>query len=288
MKAAFAIVILALSAAAPAARAESFASWSSKAQKAEKRGDAAEAVEDYNNALRMWKSAEGKKAKAKVLTARGWLYAATGSTDKALEDFSASAKLDANNSLTFFRKGRVQFDQGRYSDAISNFYKATKLNLNYREAYFYRGYAYEKQGDAQFAREDYKTACRLGLKAACSEAARAKAQAALAAGKSDAFEAAPAEPEKQRAVVEVKKARKKPRYQLDWPACLSSLNACVDAGGAFGDCVKQAKLCESAPENGCCPKDCVRRYNESVDQSGMSEAEAFRTVFVEKPSCTTP
>src|ERR1035437_5086780 len=137
MKTAFAIMLLAFSAAAPAARAESFASWSSKGQKAEKKGDAAEAVEDYNNALRMWKSAEGKKAKAKVLTARGWLYATTGSADKALSDFNAAAKLDSSNPLIFFRKGRVELDQARFSDAISNFYKATKLNLNYREAYFY-------------------------------------------------------------------------------------------------------------------------------------------------------
>ncbi|MBI3551875.1 MAG: hypothetical protein HY077_05100 [Elusimicrobia bacterium] len=276
--------------------AESFASWSAKAEKAEKKHDTLSALEAYTNALRLWKKGDGKKPKAKLLAARAALYASSGSPEPALKDFSDAVRLDDKSAPIFYNRGRLELDMGRTSDAVTDFYKAAKLNLGYKEAYFYRGLAYERQGDVKFAREDYKTACRLGLKQACSAGARAKAQEAQAARPApDAFEAAsPPEPVK-RSSAEVKKPRRKRAYKLDWQACLDALAACTDGGGAFGDCVKQAPVCEASTAKGCCPHDCVKKFNELVDQGtraaeegGQSEASAFREVFGETPSCAKP
>ncbi len=156
MKTALSLAItLLLAAGAPlAARAESFASMTAKAEKAEKRHDAVAAIEDYGNALHLWKNSDGKKAKAKVLAARATLYQASGSAEAALADLSAALKLDAKTSSYFYRRGRIYYDLGRDNDAISDFYKATQLNLEYKQAYLYRGFAYERSGDSKFARED--------------------------------------------------------------------------------------------------------------------------------------
>jgi tetratricopeptide (TPR) repeat protein len=291
MKTTAAVLALALCLFPLRAGAESFASWSAKAAKAEKRGDAVGALEAYAGALRLWTKKDGKKAKAKILTARARLYVQSGSSEAALKDLETSLKLDPTSSATHYRKGRIELDLGNTSDAISAFYKATKLNLNYREAYLYRGFAYQRQGDASFAKEDFKTACRFGLKAACTEAARAKALAASAGG-AEGFQAASGPVDE--GVTTLKKPAKKraAKPKGDWKACVDGLSACIDAGSSFGDCVSKAKSCEEAPGAGCCPQECLTRYNELVDQgskdseTGLSEAGAFRQVFAEKPNCS--
>lgn len=279
-----AAVLFAL-AAAPAG-AESFASWSSKA---EKQRDPVAAIEAYTNALRLWKKSDGKKAKAKTLAARAKLYADAGSNDAALRDLSSAIKLDDKTAAYFFRRGRLRYDLGRDSEAISDFYKATHLNLEYRDAYLYRGLAYQRQGDAAFAREDFKTACRLGLKEACAKTPKAAKSARSASG-ADGFEAAEdsAPPPK-----------KKRSYKLNWQACLDGLTACTDAGNAFGDCVGKAPICEDEPKAGCCPESCVTNFRrlagsappaaqegaQENEVSGGSEAEAFRQVFTPESTC---
>ena len=176
---------------------------------------------------------------------------------------------------------------GRSSDAISDFYKATQLNLSYREAFFYRGVAYERQGDVKFAREDYKTACKLGYRQACNEAARAKAKATLATeSQGEQFEATTAPPERR--IVEIKKPERPRLRKHDFQACIDSLTACADSGTGFADCVKQALVCEKSPSKGCCSQECIDRYHSLVDRRQESEGAAFRQVFSPQSSCAPP
>jgi tetratricopeptide (TPR) repeat protein len=296
-------LVISLAVALPrGARAESFASMSAKAQKADKAHDAMSALEDYGEALHLWKKSDGKKAKAKVLAARAAIYEASGSAEAALADLSAAVKVETKTSTYFYRRGKIYYDMGRDTEAISDFYKATQLNLEYKQAYLYRGFAYERSGDAKFAREDYRTACKLGLKEACTQAARAKALAAAAAGPaSENFQAAQAQAPVVHGPVEVKKGRKRRAYKLDWKACLDGLTACTDAGGAFSPCVYKAPVCEKQPVAGCCPQECVTRFRRMVDDTSVthynkettetdlnSEGASFREVFNEDSTCAKP
>lgn len=271
-----------LAAAAPA-RGESFAAWAAKGDKLQKKGDAEGAVGAYSQALKLWRKKDGKAAKAKVLASRAALYERSRSFSEAVADLVAAAAISTRTASYFYRAGRDYLELNQPSEAITYFYKATRLNLNYKEAYYDRARAYEATGDPQFAREDYKTACRLGVKAACGRGAALKSGAKPAAPAVDEF-ALPAEA-KPRGPVEVR--RKAPRVVKasvqNFSACLAGLNQCVEDGGTFGDCVGQAAVCEKGAKSGCCPENCVKSFKVLVNSK--SEAESFREVFKPKSAC---
>lgn len=269
---------------APPAGAESFASWRAKAEKARKAGDASAALEAYAAALRLWKPRDGKPSKAKVLAGRADLLDTRGDAAGALRDLSAALEADPKSAALFHRRGRLRAGHGEIDSAISDFYKATSLNLGFAQAYLDRGSAYERKGDMAFAKEDYRTACRLGLKAACTEESRAKARAEEAAKAREEFaEGAPSEAS---GPVEIRRPSDPRDYALDWNACRSGLARCLDHGGSFGLCVRSAPVCEARPARGCCPKDCLSAYEERAAQ--VSEAAAYREVFAPKSRCQAP
>lgn len=163
---------LALAALLPGtAAAESFSSWAAKAERALKKKDQAEAISAYTNALSAWKKSDGKGAKAKALTARAGLHEKGGDLEKAVKDLGEALAIETKSAALYHRRGKLYMRLSSPSNAITDFYKAIGLDINMKEAYLDRGEAYEQEGDAQFAREDYKTACNLGLKKACAKAA---------------------------------------------------------------------------------------------------------------------
>jgi tetratricopeptide (TPR) repeat protein len=166
------------------AQADSFPSWYAKAQKAEAGRDDEAALQAWSNALRLWRPTDSKPKKAQALAARAAIYEKKGEWQAALGDLSGALKLKAKDAVLFHRRGVLCLEHGRTSEAISDFYKATALKLDYSETFFDRGRAYESQGDAEFSKEDFRTACHLGLQKAC-------AKARLSKGKSSAHAAAP-------------------------------------------------------------------------------------------------
>jgi len=249
-------------------RAESFLSWSAKAEKAERRNDADAALEAWSNALRLWKPEDGRKKKARALAARAALCDKKGDWDEAAASLAAALQLETKDAVLFFRRGRIYLEHGKAAEAISDFYKATKLKPDYGEAFFDRARAYDLQGDPKFAREDYRTACRLGLRKACVQAgaARAPAGAARDIPAPEAPAAGAAEP-----------------LSPDFRACIGRLSKCIANGESYGACVARARLCEEDSRKGCCPQGCVKLFQKLAN--ARSEAQAFREVFRPQSAC---
>ena len=306
-------ILAALALAACPVRAESFGSWAAKGDKLEKRGDDDGARGAYSQALKLWRKKDGKAPKAKVLSARAALFEKNQAWENAIRDLAAAAEISTRTASYRYRAGRDALELGRPSEAITWFYKATKLNLSYKEAFYDRARAYEATGDLEFAREDYRTACRLAVKAACAREKELKAgrkpaaapdsskavhsSTAPAAGAlkavriqkplpppPDEFKPAPSKPkngvEIKRKTTRVAKASVK-----NFSACLDGLDACVAGGGTFGDCVGQAGICEKKAAKGCCPQACVESFKAFVDAEDKSEAAAFRETFKADADC---
>jgi tetratricopeptide (TPR) repeat protein len=295
---------------APPGHAESFKAWAARASREEREKDTAAALVSYSSAISTWKDSDGKPAKAKVYCARAALRDRGGDEAGALEDYSDCLALDKKNAKAFHRRGQLRFKQGRTSPAIDDFYKAIALDIKFGAAYADRAAAYEKQGDNGFAAEDYRHACELGVKSACPKAkelaparkgAKTKPKkpkpAPQETAPADGAEAAPPEADAATAAAAgapvADEAPKRPRrsrggtYTPKFKDCLSSLNACVDAGDAFGACVGKSPACEQKSVRGCCPGACLEAYRKELNR-GVSEAAAFRDIFIPEASCAAP
>jgi tetratricopeptide (TPR) repeat protein len=312
---------------APATHAESFKAWAARASREEREKDDKAAFQSYSNALSSWKPTDGKTARAKIFCARAALRDKSGDEEGAVGDFTECLATDKKNAKAFHRRGQIQLKAGRTSPAIDDFYKAIALDIRFGAAYADRAAAYEKQGDAGFAGEDYRHACELGVKAACPKAkelaparkgkkknAPAPAPAPAAAPAADQIPAdAPViddmpPPSKKAAAPpsgpvtigapapaapapETPRKRRKSAptsfYTPKFTDCLHGLQACVDGGAAFGDCVGQSPACEQNSVKGCCPGSCLQAYRKSLN-TGASEAEAYREIFIPEATCAAP
>ncbi len=240
-------------------RAESFQAWSALAARQEKEKKAEQAQISYSNALSTWKPSDGKKARAKALCARGALRDRSGNKSAALVDYTDCLALDGRRAKIFHRRGQLRLERGEIVQAIDDFYKATSLDIRLGEAYADRARAYESQGDAGFAREDYKHACEYGVMAACQKFQKPSA---------------PTTPNKIAAAA--------PRFE----DCLSSLAGCADSGRPFSACVESAIPCERKSIKGCCPSTCLTEHRKKM-ASGTSEGQAFRETFFPRAACAT-
>lgn len=270
---------------AASAHAASFEALSAKAEKALKKGESGAALEYYTQALGSWKKNDGTAAKVKVLRARADLRERESEFDGALADLTAALKLQPKSGALHRRRGELYLRLSKPSAAISDFYKAASINLEDREAYFGRGVAYELQGDMKFAEEDFRTACRLGLKKACGNAAEAKKK--ILRPLSETSAEFTQTQENRRGPVEIRRERQKRRYKLDFDACLARLDACLEEGEAFGACVRKSPVCEKSPGEGCCPAACAKEY-ERLTAGDRSEAAAFREVYKPGAKCSNP
>lgn len=294
--------MIALCAVVPAAGAESFKAWAARGAREERERDPKAALASYSTALSLWKDGDGPAGKAKVLCARSLLREKDGDAAGALDDLSACLELDKRNAKGFHRRGLMRMKAGMTSRAISDFYRAVALDIGFAQAYADRARAYESQGEIDFAREDYRHACRLGVKAAC---ARAKALGPKTAKVRKPAPEAPPEPEEPPAAAPaVEEAEEepaaptekaapppanppapKPSYRPKYRDCLAALEVCVERGDSFGACVRAAPNCDKKPVKGCCPAACLKAYQKASDRS---EAEAYREHFAPGSACGAP
>lgn len=292
--------------AAAQARAESFKSWAARGAREERERDPKAAFSSYSNALSMWEEGDGNAAKAKVLCARSVLREKEGDDAGALADLSACLALNKKNAKGLHRRGALRLKAGKTAEAIGDFYKAIALDIGFAQAYADRARAYESQGERGFAREDYRSACGLGVKAACAKAkefapkpaakAKGKAKAKLVLPPADA-EAAPAETPPEPPVEDTEAAEEAPApppkkavaapYRPRFKDCLSALDACIEGGDSFGGCVRAAPNCDVKPVVGCCPAACLKAYQKSTNRE-RSEAQAFREHFTPEAACGAP
>lgn len=203
------------------------------------------------------------KVTAKTLAASAALHEKNQDWNSAVKDLSKAIALDGKNPKLFHRRGQDYLNLGNPSKAIDDFYKAVQLKLDFKEAYFDRGRAYEMKGDEKFAKEDYRSACKLGLKKACAPH--------------------PAAPKAKEKSPPSQKATR-PAPTLNFSACLKSLAGCLETGATYDACVLNAKLCDAKMKAPCCPTACVEQYKKNLS-AGDSEAAAYRAVFTAKSGC---
>lgn len=297
--------------AAPPAQAESFKSWAARGAREEREKDPKAAFSSYSNALSMWHDGDGNPGKAKVLCARSGLREKDGDDASALTDLSECLALDKKNSRGFHRRGVLLLKAGKTPAAIGDFYRAVALDIGFAQAYADRARAYESQGEKSFAREDYRHACDLGIKASCAKAKalapktppKSKGKAKAVAPKTDDTQP-PAEPDQkspapaaeeeaapEEAPVHAEK-RKSPAssesfYRPKFRDCLSALKSCVERGDSFGGCVHAAPNCDDKAVKGCCPAACHKAYQKAINLE-RSEAAAYRENFAPDAACGVP
>jgi tetratricopeptide (TPR) repeat protein len=299
------VLMIAFFAAAPA-RSESFKSWAARGAREEREKDPKAAFSSYSNALTMWEEGDGGAAKAKVLCARSGLREKDGDDAGALSDLSDCLALDKKNAKGFHRRGVLRLKAGKTEEAIGDFYKAVALDIRFAQAYADRARAYESQGEKGFAREDYRHACELGVKASCAKAkalapkpsakgkgkAKAKPDTQSAANDSAAADGREPEPAESTEAEAPEPAAKKKTpspssYRPKFRDCVASLNSCVENGDSFGGCVHKAPDCDSKAVKGCCPSACLKAYQKSINRD-RSEAQAFREHFTPEAACGVP
>lgn len=289
-------LMIAFFAAAPA-RAESFKSWAARGAREQRENDPKAAFSSYSNALTMWDDGDGSPAKAKVLCARAGLREKDGDDAGALGDLSDCLALDRKNAKGFHRRGVLLLKAGKAPAAIGDFYRAVALDIGFAQAYADRARAYESQGENGFAREDYRSACGLGVKAACAKAkalapkpaakGKTKPHAAAADAPADAPSAA-ADSSAADASAPAPAAKKKASpYRPKFKDCRAALDACVEKGGSFGACVRAAPSCDAKAVKGCCPAACLKAYQKALNLE-RSEAAAYREHFAPDAACGLP
>ncbi|MDE1976014.1 MAG: hypothetical protein KGI84_02000 [Elusimicrobia bacterium] len=255
-KALAAAALLALAAwSAPRVKAESFDSLSAKGRRDLSLGRRSLALAEFSRALALWVPADGSIPRARTLADKAALENKIGEFDAALHDLSAASRLDKKRPGYFYRMGMIYMKEALYPQAIGEFYKAVALNLNDRDAFYARGRAYEHEGNRAFARQDYRTACRLGSRPGC-----------------DALDA------------EAPLIRRKKTAAEAFSRCRASLKTCAYTGASFSQCVKRARPCAPDLRGTCCPRACLSRF-WSLLQS-RSEAASYYAVFgTPRPAC---
>jgi tetratricopeptide (TPR) repeat protein len=304
-RALFLILAVLLASTAPA-RADSFESWAARAVRAYKEKDLPAANEAYTQALKAWVPRNGKKAKSAAYCGRAQVRHERGDDAGAIRDYTSCVALH-RDARAYHRRGLLLLKAGRVETAISDFYRAVALDIRFGAAYYDRARAYEMQGDRQFAREDFRHACQLGVKEACAkeralrrEKARRtakrvrpapKARAAPVEAPEEAPPAADAAPTGPRPVESApprpRRRRAAPSGRRAFERCRAALNRCVSRGAAYGTCVSRAPACEVKGVAGCCPGACLQSFQSAIN-GGSSEASAFRTAFSADSECANP
>ena len=84
-----------------------------------------------------------------------------GDYAQAIEDYDQALRLDPNVALTYYNRGITYSDLGDIARAIEDYDQALRLDPGYLDAYNNRGNAYRKIGEAARAIEDFDQALRL-------------------------------------------------------------------------------------------------------------------------------
>jgi tetratricopeptide (TPR) repeat protein len=92
---------------------------------------------------------------------QGYIYAAKGSLDQALINYTKAIELDPTLPDAYNNRGNIYDDQKQYDLAIADYNRAIELRPDYVEAYNNRGNAYTGKGDHERAIADYNKAVEL-------------------------------------------------------------------------------------------------------------------------------
>ncbi|RNF25922.1 uncharacterized protein Tco025E_01808 [Trypanosoma conorhini] len=121
-----------------------------------KEGDFVRAIEEYSAALRL--DANNFKA----LFNRGFCNDKAGDYDAAIRDYKAAMQLEPGYAYTYYNLG-ISYDRwgDHYKEAIAMFDKAISLDADNADFYHNRGFSQRKLGNYREAVKDYTTALSL-------------------------------------------------------------------------------------------------------------------------------
>lgn len=127
-----------------------------KAIEAEGKGEFQLAIEYYTKLINSGET--GGDNLAVIYSNRATLYAITGQSDKALEDFSQSLRLNPEDAVTYINRGAHYEELGQYERAIQDYDESIRIDPKDAHAYNNRCYALLKLDRLQEALLDCNVA----------------------------------------------------------------------------------------------------------------------------------
>jgi len=118
-------------------------------------GDVEEAVEGLNRVIRQ------DPARFEAYMQRAEALSQAGNLSSALADMELYLTYFPDNDSAFYRKGLIQFQHGKYLDAIQSFNRSLALNTGEASYYFARGRTYAATGTTRYAEKDMSMALDL-------------------------------------------------------------------------------------------------------------------------------
>jgi len=118
-------------------------------------GDYEEAVTGLSRVIRQ------DPARFDVYLQRGGARSLNGDLDGALEDLDLYLRYFPLDDGAVYQKGMIQFDHGKYLDAIQSFNKALQMDSGKAAYYFARGRTYAATGTTRYAENDMAMALDL-------------------------------------------------------------------------------------------------------------------------------
>lgn len=118
-------------------------------------GDHEEAINSLNRVIRQ------DPARFDAYTLRADARSAEGDLQGALEDVELYLTYFPESDSTIYQKGLIQYEHGKYLDAIQAFNRALELNNGKADYYFARGVTYTSTGTIRYAEKDFSMALDL-------------------------------------------------------------------------------------------------------------------------------
>lgn len=125
-------------------------------KKKHKEGDAAGAIKDYTQAIKLNPNAE------EAFYERGRIYSEQKNHLEAANDFTKVIAINPKHYRAYYLRGYTKYVTGNYRDAVSDLNFSVELHPNSALALWYRAESKMKLGDAGGACEDWDAAYRLG------------------------------------------------------------------------------------------------------------------------------
>lgn len=125
----------------------------------------------YKEAIDFLKrSLEKKKNHAPSYTMIGLSYYNLGKYDLALKNFDEAISLDPGEYKARNNRGMIYANRGEYEKALEEFSATIRMAPNNGQVFQNRALVYRLLRKPDLARSDFREACRLGVKTACTQA----------------------------------------------------------------------------------------------------------------------
>ncbi len=92
---------------------------------------------------------------------KGMYYNNIGKKENAIAFFDQCLQLDYTNLMAYREKAMVEYDMGKYLEALKTLELSLAIKKTYDEAYYWMGRCYEKLGKKEEAIDNYKTALQI-------------------------------------------------------------------------------------------------------------------------------